>query len=220
MPLLRTISCDQCFGGIWKIDERPDELAALMPHGTSVLQQLEQTYKNARRITESMAVRVLLYHLTGAEHTIAHQPSGKPYLMDAPYHISISHTQGYATVLLSTTCDVGIDIEAYGERILKVRDRVVGPGEQAATIYELLLHWSAKEAVFKILDREGIDFVRHLHVSGLQCVASSVQPDTAGQMKLDVDAPYMAPCTYRLHYATAQDYVLVYVCNSLKADLD
>mgnify|MGYP000016543064 CR=1 FL=1 len=65
---------------------------------------------------EWLAVRVLLYTLSGEEKEIAYHPSGKPYLADASASLSISHTKGYVAVVLGLPGrEVGIDIEQYGE---------------------------------------------------------------------------------------------------------
>ena len=96
-------------------------------------------------------------------------PSGKPYLADGSAHISISHTNGYVAVALHPTEEVGIDIERYGVRVCRVVSRFVRPDEektmnQGDEVYVLLLHWSAKETLFKVMGVEGVDFIRHLHI--------------------------------------------------------
>ncbi len=35
---------------------------------------------------------------------------------------------------------------------------------QGDEVYVLLLHWSAKETLFKVMGVEGVDFIRHLHI--------------------------------------------------------
>ena len=69
----------------------------------------------AHRRLEWLAVRVLLYTLSGEEKEIAYHPSGKPYLADDSASISISHTKGYVAVALGLPGrEVGVDIEQYG----------------------------------------------------------------------------------------------------------
>ena len=65
--------------------------------------------------------------------------------------------------------EVGIDIERYGVRVRRVVSRFVRPDEektmnQGDEVYVLLLHWSAKETLFKVMGVEGVDFIRHLHI--------------------------------------------------------
>ena len=51
--------------------------------------------------------------MLGRETPVAYHPDGIPYLPDADLHISISHTKGYAAVLLDTQPRIGIDIEYF-----------------------------------------------------------------------------------------------------------
>ena len=120
-------------------------------------------------VRERLAVRVLLKTLCGEEKKVVYLPSGKPYLADGSAHISISHTNGYVAVALHPTEEVGIDIERYGVRVRRVVSRFVRPDEektmnQGDEVYVLLLHWSAKETLFKVMGVEGVDFIRHLHI--------------------------------------------------------
>ena len=115
-------------------------------------------YASPKRRLEYLAVRMLVYALTGEELPISYRVSGRPFFAGCPLQLSISHTSGYAAVLFSEEYETGIDIEAFSDRIVRLKERLIGPDEKADTTYEMLLHWSAKEAVFKRLDEDGIDF--------------------------------------------------------------
>ena len=70
-------------------------------------------------------------------------------LKDGPYHISISHTRGYVTLILSALHPVGIDIEQYSGVYYKISSRFIR-SDRVPTLYKgvytwsLLLLWSAK----------------------------------------------------------------------------
>ena len=72
--------------------------------------------------------------------------------------ISISHTKGYVAVLLGgPEKEVGIDVECYGERVRKVAHKFVREDESVSwykgtETWSLLLHWSAKETMFKCMN--------------------------------------------------------------------
>lgn len=154
--------------GIWKMDESPDELLALLPNRT-VYEEEMQRFAAVHRRLEWLSVRVLLYQLLGEAKTICYQPSGKPYLADRSFFISISHTKGYVAVILSAEREVGIDIEQYGQRIHKVAHKFMREDEQAnlyndESTWALLLHWSAKEVMFKCMDTAEVDFREHLRI--------------------------------------------------------
>ncbi|MCC8187461.1 MAG: 4'-phosphopantetheinyl transferase superfamily protein [Bacteroides sp.] len=155
--------------GVWKIEETPERLFSLLPPNPVYEEQLARIH-SAHRKTEWLAVRVLLSVLTDIHTHIHYYPSGRPYLNDLSWQISISHTHGYVAVLLSRYLRPGIDIEQYGTRIRKIAKRFMHAEEvvswyQETDIWSLLLHWSAKEAMFKCLDTEGVDFREHLRIS-------------------------------------------------------
>lgn len=159
---------DRAQWGIWKMDESLDELLALLPE-RSIYEQAMQRFTAVHRKQEWLSVRVLLYLLLGEAKEIQYEPSGKPYLNDRSSFISISHTKGYVSVILSPVAEVGIDIEQYGQRIHKVAHKFMREDEEAnlykdESTWALLLHWSAKEVMFKCMDIAEVDFCEHLHI--------------------------------------------------------
>lgn len=67
--------------GNLETEESPEELLAMLPH-QEVYREGMRCFTAHRRL-EWLAVRVLLYTLSGEEKEIAYHPSGKPYLADA-----------------------------------------------------------------------------------------------------------------------------------------
>ena len=217
MPLYKDIPITpQGRIGIWKVEETLDELYDLVPSSIYTREQVEKQFRCLDRKIEFVAVRVLLYHLLKKEKRIEYYPSGRPYLLDECLFISISHTKGYVALALSKTMPIGIDIERYGEKINKVKDRVVGVEEHAESLYELLLHWSAKESVFKALGTSGVDFIKHLKVSKLNCKANSSMPIDMGAFKLEVSLPGKKTI-FDIGYFTESDFVLTYTGISTKS---
>lgn len=160
---------ETCRWGIWKTDESVEELLGLLPRKEDYAQQLQQFTAPHRRL-EWLSVRVLLYSLLGEDKEICYEPGGKPYLKDRSSFISISHTKGYVAVILSCISAVGIDIEQYGQRVHKVAHKYMREDE-ALSVYKgddtwaLLLHWSAKEVMFKCMDTSEVDFRKHLYIT-------------------------------------------------------
>lgn len=155
--------------GVWKMDETLEELLDILPQQETYRQGMQRFSAEHRRL-EWLSVRVLLFTLLGEEKEIAYHPSGKPYLADHAASISISHTRGYVSVLIGEAGkEVGIDIEQYGERVHKVahkymREDEVVPSYQGLDTWALLLHWSAKEVMFKCMNTPEVDFRKHLHI--------------------------------------------------------
>ena len=92
---------------------------------------------------------------------------------------------------------------------------MIGPEEAAETTYEILLHWSAKEAVFKILDEEGIDFRENLTVQNLSCPAMPDHTEAEGDFSLYYHLSDGKTGTFPVHYETTADFVLTYAFRKL-----
>lgn len=144
--------------GIWRIDESQDTLLGLLDNRQWIKDIL--LMKSEPKRLEKLAVRVLLKELLGEEKHICYLESGKPCLEDGSYQISISHTKGYVAVIIDKEHPVGIDIEQITDKVKRVRSRFISDKEYIdpdQELIHLLLHWSAKETVYKLLDIAGIE---------------------------------------------------------------
>lgn len=154
--------------GIWKITETSKALAEMLPPSPEEL-HAARLFGSASRRKEWLATRVLLQDMCGEYKEISYRPNGAPYLTDGSHEISISHTKGYAALMLSDTGKVGIDMEFVSQRILKVKEHFLSPEERAFIdpnheVLHLLICWCAKEAIYKLLGREGVEFSRDLQI--------------------------------------------------------
>lgn len=170
MPVLQTYTSP--LRGIWKITETFPELMSLFNPNNEELSSYIDKIKSEARKKEYLAVRLLLKHLLGKEVQIFYHIDGSPYPADGKYHISISHTKGYAAIILSEESNPGIDIEYRSERALTLKERFLSKEESDlihvkksispadfATIF-----WCAKETAFKSLKCGNVDFIKHLHI--------------------------------------------------------
>lgn len=193
--------------GIWKTSETLEELLGMLPHAEKYRQEVQRFVADSRRL-EWLAVRVLLYALLGEEKEILYCPNGRPYLSDGSFSISISHTKGYVAVLLAQSGSTpGIDIEHYSERVSKVAHKYMRADEEPALFQEtetwsLLLHWSAKETMFKCMDTPEVDFREHLQIFPFavdkQGVISVAEYRTAEKRN------------FLIHYHVFPDFVLTF----------
>lgn len=159
----------------WRVTETVDELAMLVPHGAALLSAAGQRFTSPKRRMEFVAVHVLLAVVLHAEVWVDHYPSGRPFLKGLPrLQVSVSHTSGYVAVALSADGCPGVDVEHYTVRIDRLRKRIVASDEQADNTWDILLHWSAKETAFKMMDCQGVDFLDHLHVRELETGAKAL----------------------------------------------
>lgn len=144
--------------GIWKITETTDSLLALLDENEADTLRID--YHSESRLREIAATRVLLSQIIDKAAKIEYLPNRKPYLKDSRLNISISHTKGYAAVILSQTEYLGIDIEYRSDRVKRIRNKFVSDKEYIDPeneIIHLLLHWSAKETMYKALSKEGVE---------------------------------------------------------------
>jgi phosphopantetheinyl transferase len=191
--------------GVWKVNESAGELLSLLTQTPENFLFPEKIRTESRK-TEWLAVRVLLKELLGEETVIAYHPNGAPYLPGKELAISISHTKGYVAVLLPDTPPAGIDIEYRANRILNIRSRFLSSEEDshidpAHEADHLLIYWCAKEALFKMMGRNEVEF-KHMHVapfpynlSGSLMITETRTPQTA---------------SYPLSYRVYSDFVLVF----------
>ncbi|MBO4452041.1 MAG: 4'-phosphopantetheinyl transferase superfamily protein [Bacteroidaceae bacterium] len=204
---------------VWHVTEEYEELLGMLPDADSVQNEAEQQFSSEFRRVEWTAVRVLLYTVLDRQVHISYNEQGAPMLPDYEgLHISISHTKGYVAIALSETAVVGIDVEQIERlnnnqfddkekmpRVEKVRNRFMRDDEYAETLVGMLLHWSAKETVFKVLGREGVDFQDEM----------KVQPFDETQYEGDFQLEDMKEDdTYIIYYKVFDDFVLTYTKRS------
>ncbi|MCR4837239.1 MAG: 4'-phosphopantetheinyl transferase superfamily protein [Bacteroidaceae bacterium] len=201
---------------VWHVTEEYEELLSMLPDADSVQNEAEQQFSSEFRRVEWTAVRVLLYTVLDRQVHINYNDQGAPLLPDYEgLHISISHTKGFVAIALSESDVVGVDVEQIERldttnqfddkekmpRVEKVRSRFMGNDEYAETIVGMLLHWSAKETVFKVLGREGVDFHDDLKVQPFD------ETQYEGDLQLD---DLKEDDTYTIYYKVFDDFVLTY----------
>jgi len=155
------------------LQEDSESLLSRLSFKEKYLPVIEKMTENRKR--EWLTIRVILKELLGEEKEILYNSSGKPYLSDNSFHISISHTKGYAALIINKENEVAIDIEKIAPRVENVRQRFVNEEEEKALSQSnerihLLLYWSAKESIFKWLGVENVDFKADLHINPFEPV--------------------------------------------------
>lgn len=188
---------------VWNTTESESELQELIPSAfmTEYAEQLA-TFKAPKRRLEWLATRVVAHHVLGINRPISYYSTGRPHRPEDD--ISIAHTASFAAVALSARGRVGIDIEQYGAKVMRVLPYFVQQGEQPAEPidrnYALFL-WTAKEAVYKLYD------------AGLSMLNDILVPPVTLQNEGHAEA-HIARLERKchIHYVLGQDFVtsLVY----------
>ena len=164
MPLILHKNIENGEIGLWKITEELEELILLAELSTDDL-IIYSGISTIFRKKEWLATRTLLNQLNGNKSQIRYHNDGRPFLEYGQTNISISHTKNFVAVMLLTENLPGIDIELKSREVGRVARRFLSPEEydgcMAQTEYRnrnLLNHWCAKEAVFKMIPFGNIEF--------------------------------------------------------------
>lgn len=174
--------------GVWKIEEGMEFFLDQVP--------LQREISHPHKKLQHLAGRYLLKWLFPdfPYDLIRIADTRKPFLHNEQYHFSISHSGDFAAAIVSTDQRVGIDVELYSDKVMKVLHKFLSLEEKErfhgrnSTPYEHeTLLWSAKESVFKWHGNGGVDFKEHIQLqrfmeSGYMDVQFTGDPATALQV--------------------------------------
>lgn len=154
--------------GVWKIDEDINTLLDLVVLDNDEKKKYKGFSSNSRKL-EFLSVRALLAELIGKEAKIVYNKNNKPFLKDGSRFISISHSFKLTSILLSTNEKVGIDLEYMSTNIAAIAFKFLNRKEKVTKElenrkYHLYIHWCAKEALYKICDKEGISIRKNITI--------------------------------------------------------
>lgn len=182
MPLLKEIYGSGVRILLWRFDETADEMwTSLSTHGLSkeYSGRFTELHTEKRR-REWLAVRCLVREALGDEVCVSYTERGRPFLKTRDTgrpsmshggsvacdgvlpEISVTHSGDWAAVAFAPGGKrIGIDLEGDGERAWRIRRRFLQDSELASfgNPEAALLAWCAKEAVYKLVDREGQRFL-------------------------------------------------------------
>lgn len=154
--------------GVWKIEEDIDSLLSLVVLENGDKKRFKDFASTSRKL-EFLSVRALLAELLGKEARIVYNKNNKPFLKDGSRFISITHSHKLTAIITSLDEKVGIDLEymssnisAFAFKFLNRREKVTK--NQDDRKYHLYVHWCAKESLYKICDKEGINFRKDITI--------------------------------------------------------
>ena len=155
---------------LWNIEETQDELLSLCSNAgidTSVV----ASYRSQQRVREKLATLLLLHHIFGKGFCLEYSSVGAPRIAHTCSHISISHSAHVVGVAVSHHHPIGLDIEHKADQVVRVREKFLNASELSSVNpddkTENLRFWTAKEAVYKAIEADGIDFRHHICKSTL-----------------------------------------------------
>ena len=211
MPLLKQYELSGVRVLVWKITETFEELQDLVSPGLVAMACKE--FASEKRRIEWLAVRALLRCCLGNGVHVMYDAAGKPSLEGFEADISISHTGGYVAVALSTCGSVGVDIELLSRNVMPVASRFMSvdlletlqPDERN---FVALVHWCAKEALYKIVGNLGGNFKDNISVGAFE-------PSDEGRVSLAlVGLGDVGDRVFVADYAVAEE-LLVVLCRKV-----
>lgn len=190
---------------VWEITESLKELFGMVSLNDKSLARL-QSMKSVSHQCGFLSVRCLLLTAGYTDFDLIYSEDGKPHLKDG-HCISISHSFGFSAIIISTEA-VGIDLELRRDLIKKLGPKFcineyqfLNP-EAEEYVSQLTVIWGIKEAVFKIVNKEGISFKNHIFVDSFQMKEAEAAANLVfGTIQKN----------FRAHFMEVKQYTLVYL---------
>ncbi len=169
MPLYNILTVDKSTKVyLWKIEESEGELSKdieLTPH----CQKRMEGMKSEMHRKGFLSIRHLMAEAGYVDADLFYDENGKPHLKDGN-RISITHSNHFTGIVISTSIEVGIDIEKQREKILRIAHKFTPIAEyrtianSEALIRKLTVVWGGKEALYKIYAEPGLSFLNHIAI--------------------------------------------------------
>jgi phosphopantetheinyl transferase len=194
---------------LWRIEEEATDL-----YNQLQLNQEEKDFveslSSGKRHLHWLGTRVLLRKMLRTDEYIDCKVDehGKPYLVNLPYHISLSHSFDYAAVMISKTHKVGIDIEQIKQKVERISGKFMRKEELAfiggkQKIEQLYVCWCAKEAIYKCNGQKEVSFADNIFLEPFEFEHHGVVDARLQKKDAMID--------YTVGYMQYQDYMIGYV---------
>ncbi|OCX50754.1 4'-phosphopantetheinyl transferase [Mucilaginibacter sp. PPCGB 2223] len=194
---------------LWKIEEDAETLYNQLQLNDDEKAYIE-SIGNGKRHLHWLGTRVLLRTMLNTSEYIDCRVDdhGKPYLVDMPYQISLSHSFDYAAVMISKSKAVGIDIELISPKVERIAHKFLNKQELATIqpshrVEQLYVAWCAKEAVYKCNGRKVISFLDHIFLDPFEGYQ-------AGHLQAKIIKDSFKK-RYDVHYLRFEEYMIGYV---------
>ena len=187
---------------IWEINESVNDLKSNVVLSNDSLKLLNQKKSEIHK-KQFLAIRNIFNFLCVDEKDLRYVKSGKPIFLNKK-KISISHSGNYAALIISEN-NVGIDIEIINDKVLKLKSKFLEtelnyPGK--LSVETTLVYWNIKESIFKVVDKNGVDFKKNILVLPL-----SKKKNIVKSWYIDDDEIY----SFHTHFKISKKYTLAYV---------
>lgn len=200
MPLYRELLTADYNISIWKIEETESFFLQFFT---------PPPFSTEQRRLQWFATRHLISRAFGNTAELEKEESGKPVLKGRSESISITHSNNFAAIMWSNHARVGIDLETIQPKVLRIAPKFMEQDEIDAVpeiqkTEKLILYWSAKESLYKLHSKGGIDFKTQL-------ILHPFELQQSGVIKADVLAEDVTWKGLDVQYTFFDGQVLTYV---------
>ena len=153
---------------VWQITESEQELMSITSVPTDELEEISLFRSESHR-KQKLAVRALINEVFEEKMYLNHHDNGKPYFENCATTISITHTEKYVAIIIHDEEEVGIDIESLDRDFAVVEKKALSEDEiddlnDEKKNEQLAIYWCAKEAIFKRMSQNRVDFAEQIEV--------------------------------------------------------
>ncbi len=209
MPLYKTIEVNSSTKiYIWKIQETEKELSNNIFLNQHSLERIGRMKSEMHR-KGFLSIRHLMAEAGYKDSDMYYDAIGKPHLNDGN-KISITHSNHFTGIIISSTNDVGIDIEKQREKILRIAHKFTPQKEYRtianteALIRKLTIVWGCKESLYKIYAQEGLSFLKDIIINNFDMVDGK----TTGEIMYNRKHSH-----YSIGFLEFEEFTCVYALN-------
>ena len=194
---------------VWDITETEEQLINESSVPEDELKDILLTPSPRRRL-ERLAVRALINASFDKRQYLGYEENNRPFLKNFPGDISIAHAGRFACIYVHENMNTGIDIEPLSRNFYAVEARILSPNEISYLEdddkqQQLCLIWCAKEAIYKVMNRMGIDFMKHIEIK-------KFTPKAKGKLTgIFCYEEEGIKVNLKIHYKFIDNYALVWV---------
>ncbi len=168
VPLINHMLTPNRAWGLWQITEKMEYLKQQFPSYDRLPAGLNHPDKICEHMVGRILIRKLCRHLQLPYEGIRKNENNKPFLYNQPVHISISHSHPYVTAVIDRINPVGIDLEQYKPKLLRIAPRILHASEVAdagTDISKHTVYWCAKEALLKVQGEKNLTFAEDIRIT-------------------------------------------------------
>ncbi len=187
MPEIFRTELNHGFISVWQVDEDLEFFKSYIAENE--YSKLLSSFKNKNRLRQKLVPHYLIKkfnnNLTLDNFDLIPKISNG--------FISISHCKNFLAVSYDDSKPVGIDVEYYGERILKIGHKYLNEHEKTfcdGDSLKSLVVWSAKEALFKKFGGDTVFFKENISIEEFEkkdnLILSSIVKMNGSEYKTDL----------------------------------